>query len=208
MKSKNIFLISLSACFAVLFTINVANAAYVQQHGWWDTGNPYVASVDYVNGSGVPVTFSYSVNFDLSFDSDTNLYRYEYQVTNINDSSDAVFQTIQISIANVVDSGYFAGTGDVMPFYVGIRTDPDFGTILDARFFDIPETQTGDTIWMTSYAPPGTGQSRGEGAATPWAYGDGGGLPAPVPVPEPSAMLLLGFGLVGLLGIGKKRFGK
>jgi hypothetical protein len=33
-------------------------------------------------------------------------------------------------------------------------------------------------------------------------YGDS------APVPEPSAMLLLGFGLIGLLGIGKKKFGK
>ena len=201
MKSKNIFLICLSVCFAVLLGISTTNAAYVQQYGWWDDGNPYQASND---------TFAFSVHFDLFFDAATSLYRYDYTITNTADSNHAKFQTIQIAYSGTAESsGYTAGGGPT-PTYVGLYDDETLGNVLEAGFNTFNEGLTGDTIWMTSYDGPGTNPNtfRGEGVGESYVTGATGIPSAGGVVPEPSAMLLLGFGLIGLLGIGKKKFGK
>jgi hypothetical protein len=43
---------------------------------------------------------------------------------------------------------------------------------------------------------------------TPVAAGNGNGNTAPSPTPEPATLLLLGTGLVGLAGVGRKKFFK
>jgi len=48
----------------------------------------------------------------------------------------------------------------------------------------------------------------GGGVAFAESYLTGSGLLAKSPVPEPTTMLLLGVGLVGLAGFGRKKFKK
>lgn len=82
-----------------------------------------------------------------------------------------------------------------------------------------PVVNAGGPLDPPSDPPPFISPFVGGGPLDPGGSGDGDGdgggegnspapAPAPVPVPEPTTMLLLGSGLLGLLGYGRKKFFK
>jgi hypothetical protein len=104
--------------------------------------------------------------------------------------------------------------GEEEPFLLPGVTTPGFdvtpadGTVTwtwDA----IPVGTETDTLFFVHAIPPSWGRgSVLDGAAGPWDSMAPGGDPVPVPVPEPATMTLLGIGLLGLGGIGRKKFSK
>jgi hypothetical protein len=84
-------------------------------------------------------------------------------------------------------------------FFKGLRLDDITLTIVDPVFDDGPGTQpNGDPGILPLDDGPGIQSSDGLGILF-----DGNSV---APVPEPSTMLLLGSGLIGLAGYGRKKF--
>ena len=131
----------------------------------------------------------------------TSDYSYFYQIHNNANSS---LSLTQFAIGNpykttLTSVAYLNATGDVSPSGVSGGT---YGAIFNFDYSSgsqIDPGQTSDILYLTSAFPPGTASA---GLQAP-GYNDFQNVP--MPVPEPGSLVLLGMGILGLFGLGRKK---
>lgn len=154
-----------------------------------------------VNAFGGGLATQGSVDFAVLFDSSTNIYTYFYQVENIGGGLDAVLGRITIDNPwnlSLIDSGIMDDELDPVELFF---TGPTFGANLDedGDFLTIGEGNLTNRFFFQFSAPPGI----------TYAYlidgGIGSGKVIGPMIPEPTTMLLFGTGMLGLLGLRRKK---
>ena len=212
MKKINvIFLVSLILLFGVINANAITTSAsgslfgdtYSYEFSIIATSDPLIYSATFENTSSS--SLADALIDKLAFNMDAGLIN-DFSITNVNPVWD-----------------FYAGSGGIQFDYVGERTTPDTrlgpGDVLSFDFlFDSEFTFPTDpfALWTGIGGSAGTGigggddfgqvavsfqqlGSRGEGSdllASNWTA---------QPVPEPGTIVLMGIGLVGLAGAGRKR---
>jgi PEP-CTERM motif len=148
--------------------------------------------------SPYPVVTTGQVDFAVLYNSTDSTYSYFYQVENIGAPGDDVMRLLTISNVNhypVLGSGVMADGLDPVTLFGSTNT---FGAYFDQTGNELTVGQTTDRFFFQFSGAPGVSigllQNNGQGNG-----------PVVAPVPEPSSLMLLGMGILGLFGLGKKK---
>jgi hypothetical protein len=182
-----------------------------------------IATFDDHDGTGaVTLTMQSSLGFDeiltlwyFNFDTSTfNINELDFEYDNINSTGPPVQATDGITVGdnfkNVAGGGNFDIAFDFPPppgnadMFDGTETviyEITSTEAIDASAFDIFSTGGGNGMFKTAAHIQ---RIDPDNQFSGWIGPDEGSIPPTPPIPEPSTLFLLGIGLMGILGLGRK----